>query len=125
MFEIAPQGNRQTPCERHDTDAPQSFAGAGKPLVEPVAELAAGLEAQPAPRKLDHQPSASPVARLADTQFERTGTAGIWRRRQVQAAGHFPTVVKQPPAKQFPLRDIEELLFEREVTVSYAPKEVP
>ncbi len=29
MFEITPQGNRQAPRERYDTDAPRSFSGAG------------------------------------------------------------------------------------------------
>jgi hypothetical protein len=30
VFEIAPQRDRETPCERHDTDAPQPPAGGPK-----------------------------------------------------------------------------------------------
>src|SRR5258708_31631014 len=45
VLEITPQGDRQTACERDDIDAPHPLAGTGKALVEPVAELAAGLQA--------------------------------------------------------------------------------
>ena len=105
VLEITPQGDRQTACERDDTDAPHPLAGTGKALVEPVAELAAGLQARPAPRELDHQPATSPVARLADTEFNlagAAGAAGVRRGRQAQTAGHFAAVAKLPPAEQFP-----------------------
>src|SRR5258708_7318780 len=102
VLEITPQGDRQTACERDDTDAPHPLAGTGKALVEPVAELAAGLVAQPVPGEFHHQPSASFVARFADSEFDLTGAAGIGRGCQAQAAGHFAAVAKLPPAEQFP-----------------------
>ena len=82
MLEITPQGDRQTACERDDTNAPHPLAGTGKALVEPVAELAARLQAQSAPGELDHQPPASFVACLADALFNLTGAAGVRRGRQ-------------------------------------------
>src|SRR5471030_393164 len=102
VLEVTPQGDRQTACERDDTDAPHPLAGTGKALVEPAAELAAGLQAQPAPGELDHQPSASFVARLADTLFNFAGTAGARRGRQAQTAGHFSAIAKLSPTEQFP-----------------------
>src|SRR5246127_5502160 len=102
VLEKAPQCDRETPCEGHDTYAPQPLAGTGKALVEPVAKLAAGLQAQPAPGEFNHQPAASFVARLADTLFNLAGATGVGRGRQAQATGQFPAVVKLSPAEQFP-----------------------
>src|SRR6516164_8320351 len=100
-FQIAPQGNRQTSRKRDNADASHALAGECVALVEPLAQLAGRLEAQPAPRELHHQPSGPPVANLADTLLDFTGAAGVRGRRQAQATGELTAVVKLPPAEQF------------------------
>src|SRR5471032_957462 len=101
LFQIAPQGDRQTARKRHYADASHALAASREALVEPLAQLAARLEAQPAPREFDHQPSDPFVAGLADTLLDLTGAARVRRRRQAQAAGDFTAVMKLSPAEQF------------------------
>src|ERR1700730_656356 len=101
IFEIAPQGDRQTARERHNADASQPLAGTCKALVKPLAQLAGGLEAQPAPREFHHQPPGPLVAGLADALLDFTGAACIRRGRQAWPAGAFPAFVNLPPAEQF------------------------
>jgi hypothetical protein len=70
-------------------------------VIEPLAQLAGRLEAQPAPLEFDHQPSCPFVAGLADALFDFAGAACVRLRCQAQATGDFPAVVKLPPAEQF------------------------
>src|ERR1700675_1002291 len=66
VFQVAPQGDRKTARERDNADASQALARTCKAVIEPLAQLAGRLEAQPAPLEFDHQPSRPFVAGLAD-----------------------------------------------------------
>src|SRR5580658_6217348 len=49
VFQITPQGDRQTARKRHYADASPALAASREALIEPLAQLAGRLEAQPAP----------------------------------------------------------------------------
>jgi hypothetical protein len=85
VFEIAPKGDRETPCERHDSDAPQPLAGSGKALVEWLSWLP-GCRRSQLHASSTRQPPASFVARLADALFNLAGAAGVGRGREAEAA---------------------------------------
>ena len=101
LFQIAPQGDRQTARERHYADASHALAASREAPSEPLAQLAGRLEAQSAPREFHHQPSRPFVAGLADALFDFAGAACVRRQCQALAAGDFTAVVKLPPAEQF------------------------
>ena len=65
VFQIAPQGDRQTARKRHYADTSHALAASREALIEPLAQLAARLEAQPAPCEV---------------------TATVGRRRQMSGA---------------------------------------
>jgi len=47
VFRITPQGNQQLARQGHDADAPLAFASVGPAPIEPLAQGAVRLPAQP------------------------------------------------------------------------------
>ena len=77
--DIAPQGDHQLAGERHDGNAPDTALEIADPRVEPAAQLALGLVAQPQPCELDRQCAGAPVARFADTLIAMAGSTVVGR----------------------------------------------
>ena len=100
VLQVAPQRDRQAPCQGHDAYAPHALAACGEAPVEPLGQLAVGLQAQPAPRELHQQRPRSLVAGLADALLDLAATTVVGRGRQSQAAGQLAPVGEAPPAEQ-------------------------
>src|ERR1041384_3849927 len=62
----APQRNGQSSRESDDANAPHALAAVGEALVEPMGELAVGLQPEPSPRQLHQQRAHALVAGFAD-----------------------------------------------------------
>src|SRR6185437_14881358 len=65
-FDVAPQRDQQLACHCHDHDLADAALGTAGAFVEPAAERAVRLEAQPAPGQLHHDPAHPCTAVLAD-----------------------------------------------------------
>src|SRR5438445_982560 len=78
VLEVAPQGNSQPSRQCDDAYATHALAATGEAPVEPLAQGAVGLQAQPAPRQLHQQGSRSLVAGLADALLDLAVAAGAW-----------------------------------------------
>src|SRR5512134_1341131 len=55
FFHIAPQGDQEFACQRHNPNPSYPTAAFGKAFAIPAAQLAVGLVAQPRPGDLDRQ----------------------------------------------------------------------
>src|SRR5213593_606955 len=66
VLDVAPQRDGQAPRQRHDAYAAHALAAAGEAPVEPVAQVAARLQAQPPPGQLHEQGAHALVAGFAD-----------------------------------------------------------
>src|SRR4029450_8822789 len=100
VLQVAPQRNGQTPCERHNADAPQALATTGEASVKPLAQFTLRLVAQPAPSELHHQSTHPAIAGLGNALLGFALAAGVGRGRQPETARPFAPVAKAPPPKQ-------------------------
>src|ERR1700757_1181453 len=92
VLQVAPQRDGQSPGQGHDAHAPHASSRTGEASVEPVREIAVGLQSQPTPGLLDEQRSDSSIAGLADALLAIDAAAGMRRRRQAKAAGELAPV---------------------------------
>jgi len=53
-LEIAPKGNQQLACHRHDRDTSNAALGGPDALVKPDTQRTIGLVAEPNPGQFDH-----------------------------------------------------------------------
>src|SRR5215467_1225956 len=100
ILEVAPQRNRQAPCERHNADAPHPCAYTAKASVKPLTQLTLGLVAQPAPSELHHQTTHAAVADLGDALFGFASPARVGRGGEPETARHLAPVAKAPPTEE-------------------------
>src|SRR5215467_9448437 len=100
VFEVAPQRNRQTPGERHNSNTAHALARAGEASRKPLAQCALGLITQPAPSELHQQRARALVAGFRNALLDLAVPARVGRGRKPEATGHLAAVAKAPPAKQ-------------------------
>ena len=95
-LKIAPQGNQQLTCHRHDGDPPNTTLGGPDALVKPDTQRTIGLVPEPDPGQFDHHCAGLRIASLADTLVAAHGTALEMARRQPNIAPELLAIVELP-----------------------------
>src|SRR5271155_5474090 len=81
LLHVPPECNQQLSGQGHSTGPFHAGGAAAEPSLVPLTQRALGLEVQPAPRQLRHDPADPDVAGLADALFVVALAALVGRRR--------------------------------------------
>src|SRR3984893_12490624 len=93
-FKITPQRHQQLACQRHDGDAADAAFHGTDTRLEPDAQIAVGLIAQPQPGEFDPGGSPLAVAGLADPLVMRHVSALERARREADITRQLAAIVE-------------------------------
>src|SRR5450756_1341684 len=99
-FQIPPQGDKEFPCQRHDSDAPDPGVPRSKACSIPDCKRTLRLIPEPAPRKLHRKGAEKTVPSLADSSLTPYVSTASECAAQSSSSTNLPAISELPPGKK-------------------------